>query len=192
MDAREQAIQLAIRDLESGVYTSQRAAAAAWGIPRSSLRARLAGRLPHAIAHQNQQRLSSVQEDFLVNWILDEDSRAQPPSHARVREMATRILRLGNDHDPLGQRWLQSFMARQPRVSSIIGRSIEVARADAASPAIVRAFLELFERTRIELNIKLDDIWNMDETGIALGVCTNTRVIARASKRKAYIKALGN
>ncbi|OAG20172.1 hypothetical protein CC77DRAFT_1070829 [Alternaria alternata] len=67
MDAREQAIQLAIRDLESGVYTSQRAAAAAWGIPRSSLRARLAGRLPHAIAHQNQQRLSSVQEDFLVN-----------------------------------------------------------------------------------------------------------------------------
>jgi hypothetical protein len=106
--------------------------------------------------------------------------------------MATRILRLGNDHDPLGQRWLQSFMARQPRVSSIIGRSIEVARADAASPAIVRAFLELFERTRIELNIKLDDIWNMDETGIALGVCTNTRVIARASKRKAYIKAPGN
>lgn len=83
-------------------------------------------------------------------------------------------------------------MARQPRVSSIIGRSIEVARADAASPAIVRAFLELFERTRIELNIKLDDIWNIDKTRIALGVCTNTRVIARASKRKAYIKAPGN
>ncbi|KAK1912943.1 hypothetical protein P3342_004879 [Pyrenophora teres f. teres] len=83
--------------------------------------------------------------------------------------MATRILRLSNDHDPLGQRWLQSFIARQPRVSSIIGRSIEVARADAASPAVIRAFLELFERTRIELNIKLDDIWNMDETGVALG-----------------------
>ena len=32
----------------------------------------------------------------------------------------------------------------------------------------------------------------MDETRIALGVCTNTRVIARASKRKAYIKAPGN
>ena len=46
-------------------------------------------------------------------------------------------------------------MARQPRVSSIIGRSIKVARADAASPAIVRAFLELFERTWIKLNTVL-------------------------------------
>lgn len=72
--------------------------------------------------------------------------------------MATQILRLSNDHDPLSQRWLQSFIARQPRVSSIISQLIKVARADAASPAIVRAFLELFERTQIKLNIKLDNI----------------------------------
>jgi hypothetical protein len=32
----------------------------------------------------------------------------------------------------------------------------------------------------------------MDETGIALGVCTNTQVIARAGKRKAYIKSPGD
>jgi hypothetical protein len=32
----------------------------------------------------------------------------------------------------------------------------------------------------------------MDKTGIALGLCTNTRVIARAGKRKAYIKSPGN
>ena len=32
----------------------------------------------------------------------------------------------------------------------------------------------------------------MDETGLALGVCTNTRVIAQARKRKAYVKTPGN
>jgi hypothetical protein len=32
----------------------------------------------------------------------------------------------------------------------------------------------------------------MDETGIALGVCTNTRVIAQARKCKAYIKTPGD
>jgi hypothetical protein len=106
MDARELSIQSAIRDLESGVYTSQRAAAKAWGVPRSTLQDRLDGRQPRAIAHQHQQRLSLEQEEFLVDWILDEDSRAQPPSHARVREMAARILRLGGDHDTLGQRWV--------------------------------------------------------------------------------------
>ena len=32
----------------------------------------------------------------------------------------------------------------------------------------------------------------MDETSIALGVCTNSQVIARAGKRKAYVKTLGD
>ena len=38
----------------------------------------------------------------------------------------------------------------------------------------------------------MEDCFNMDETGIALGVCSNTRVIASSSKRKAYIKTLEN
>jgi hypothetical protein len=57
---------------------------------------------------------------------------------------------------------------------------------------MIRAFIELFERTRKRLNIQLSDIWNIDETGVALGVCTNTRVIAQARKKKAYIKTPGN
>ncbi|KAI1507209.1 DDE-1 multi-domain protein [Pyrenophora tritici-repentis] len=106
--------------------------------------------------------------------------------------MATRILRLGGDHEPLGQRWISSFLARQPRVASIVGRSIDTLRAEAASPAQILAFLELFYRTRIELNIRVEDIWNMNETGIALGVCTNSQVVARAGKRKAYVKTPGD
>jgi hypothetical protein len=29
----------------------------------------------------------------------------------------------------------------------------------------------------------------MDETSVALGVCTNTRVLASSSKKKAYVKS---
>src|SRR3954471_13608165 len=32
----------------------------------------------------------------------------------------------------------------------------------------------------------------MDETGVALGVCTNTRVIASSLKKKAYVKSPEN
>jgi hypothetical protein len=103
MDPREHAIQSAIRHLHSGVYTSQRKAAAAYGIPRSSLQHRLKGSAPHAIAHYQQQRLTPEQEDFLVEWILEEDARSQPRSHARVREIAIRILKLNGDHNQLGQ-----------------------------------------------------------------------------------------
>jgi hypothetical protein len=66
MDARELAIQSAINDLNSGVFTSQRKAAQAWGVPRSTLQERINSRQPNAIAHSNQQRLTPEQEHFLV------------------------------------------------------------------------------------------------------------------------------
>ena len=174
MDTREVAIDSAVRDYRAGIFTSLRKAAEAYEVPRSTLQDRMNGRQPNAIAHSNQQRLTPEQEGFLVDWILEEDSRAQPPSHPRVREMATRILHMNGDHKPLGQRWVAHFIARNPRVASVVGRMIESARTTAANYETIRAFLELFERTRIELGIQYEDIWNMDETGIALGVCTNT------------------
>jgi hypothetical protein len=42
------------------------------------------------------------------------------------------------------------------------------------------------------LGIRQEDIWNMDETGIALGVCTNTRVLGSSLKKKTYIKSPEN
>jgi hypothetical protein len=190
MDARELAIDSAIAAFNAGVYPSLRKAAKALGVPRSTLQDRINGRQSHATAHSYQQRLTPEQEAFLVEWILDEDSRAQPPSHLRVREMATRILRMNGDTQPLGQLWVPHFITRNPRVASIVGRTIESARTTAANFETIRAFLELFERTRRELGIQYEDIWNMDETGIALGVCTNHQVLASSSKKKAYIKSL--
>jgi hypothetical protein len=103
--------------------------------------------------------------------------------------MATRILRMNGDYEPLGQLWVPHFITRNPRVASIVGRTIESARATAASYETIRAFLELFERTRVELGIQYEDMWNMDETGVALGVCTNAQVLASSTKKKAYIKS---
>jgi hypothetical protein len=158
MTPKEAAIQSAIADLESGVFTSQRQAANAYNISPSTLRGRLAGQQPHATAHQHQQRLTPKQENFVAEWILDKDSRAQPPTHARVREMATRVLRINNDTTPLGNEWISQFLSQQPRVASIVGQSIVTTQAQAASPNVIQAFLKLFKRTRIELGIQYKDI----------------------------------
>ena len=173
MDHREQAIESAIADLRRGVFSSQRKAADAYRIPRSTLQQRLNGRKPNAIAHSNQQRLTPEQETFLADWILDEDSRAQPPSHPRVREMAIRILYINGDYKPLGRYWVPNFIARNLRIVSVVGRTIKSARTVSANYETIRAFLQLFKRTRIELGIQYEDIWNMDETGVALRVCIN-------------------
>ena len=174
MDTRETAIFQAISDFNTGVYRSVRAAARAYNIPRSTLQHRLAGTTTSAISHHDQQRLSPAQEEFLTEWILEEGARGYPPTIPRVREMANRILRANGDNTPVGKGWISGFKRRNPRVKTVIGRRIEAPRAEAASPELIRAFLELFEATRVRLGIRTDDMYNMDETGTALGICTNT------------------
>ena len=93
---------------------------------------------------------------------------------------------MNGDDQPVGKHWLSYFIRRQPRVASVIGRKLEAQRADAATPEQVHAFLELYEQTRRRLNIRTE---NMDETGVALGVCTNTRVLFSSRKKKAYIRS---
>ena len=54
----------------------------------------------------NQELIQFLSMRFAigVQEILKEDSRAQPPSHARAREIAARVLRANGDHDPLGRK----------------------------------------------------------------------------------------
>ncbi|KAG9186427.1 hypothetical protein G6011_02983 [Alternaria panax] len=106
--------------------------------------------------------------------------------------MATWIVRMNNDHDPLGHLWVTNFLRRNPRVHSTVGRLIEASRTQAATPELIRDFLELFERTRLRLNIPPKAIWNMNETRLALGVCNNSQEIASSHKKKAYKKSPEN
>ncbi|KAI0992357.1 hypothetical protein K3495_g15829 [Podosphaera aphanis] len=154
---------MAIADYKSGKYKSQRAAAKQCPIPFSTFRDRLHGVPDRSARNQNQQRLSPEQERFIVEWILEENARAWPPSYLRVREMATRILEANGDRNPLGKIWIPHFLKRNPRVASIVGRKIEAVRAKAADPQQLRAFIEKFELTRKRLNVATEDIYNMDE-----------------------------
>jgi hypothetical protein len=190
MANREANIQLAIADLQSRVYPSIRAAAKAYNIPQTTLTARVNGTASRRdISHQHQQRLTPLQEEFLVEWILEEDARGYAPSHARAREMAERVLRSNGDTKPLGKRWVSSFIHRNPRVASIIGRRIEASRIHSCTQPEIQAFFDRLERAIREHNVQTNNIWNMDEHGLGLGICTNTRVLGDASKKRTYVTA---
>ena len=103
--------------------------------------------------------------------------------------MATLILRSNGDQNPLGKKWISTFIKRNPRISSVIGRKIEKARAEAATHDQIKMFMEQFEATGKRINVLTEDIYNMDETGLALGVMTNCQVLASSSKKRAYVKS---
>jgi hypothetical protein len=132
MDQRESMLQSALADLESGKYTSIRQAAKAYNIPRSTLANRQHGKPPRNVAHEQQQRLTPAQEEFLTEWILEQDLQGYTPSHTRIREMAARILRMNGDVEPLGKAWVPKYIQRNPRVKSVIGRPSKATRVNGA------------------------------------------------------------
>jgi hypothetical protein len=84
----ESAIQEAIDALDSHRFTSCRAAARHFGVNHDTLGRRRNGTLPRQQAHENEQSLSSEEEQLLLAWIQAEDLAGAPPTYARIRAMA--------------------------------------------------------------------------------------------------------
>jgi len=189
MDLHEQNIRQALQDLESNPNQSVNAVAKAYNVPRTTLRRRRTGVTNRRISHEHEQRLTRRQETFLVEWILEQDSQGFPPSHLRAREMACQLLRSNGDTNPLGKDWIHKFIKRNPAVASVVGRRIEASRIAGTTQEALRDFYKLFKEIESRYNIQLADIWNMDEHGIALGVCTNTQVLASSAKARTYQKS---
>lgn len=172
MDLKELAIQSAIADVESG--TSQRKAADHHGVARSTLQERLKGRQSHAIAHQDQQRLTPEQEDFLADWILSQDVRDQTPSPQRIREVAARIIYMCGGREPLGHLWLAHFIRRNPRVKCVFGRSARSTRNTTSGLDDMTALLRLSECTQVELGLQYGDLRGLQDGSTAQSVRTTT------------------
>jgi hypothetical protein len=128
---------LALEDLRTGGYTSIRAVGTAYGILESTLRARLKGTPNRRTAHEYRKRLLVLQEKFLVDWILEQETQGFPPSHARTREMATQITRMNGDTQPLGKRFVSKLIRDNPRIALLVGRPIKQARINGTNPKAI-------------------------------------------------------
>ena len=87
------------------------------------------------------------------------------------------MLEVSGDDEPLGKRWVQNFLKRNPRVATLLGKPIESSRIRGTQPEQINVFYENFNSIRTRINVQQEDVWNMDEHGIGLGVCNNSRVL---------------
>ena len=81
----------AIDAIQNGQVGSVKAAAATFGIPRSTLRGRLNGATDRSTAKQTIQRPTAEQERRLIDWIKELEAQGNPPSHTVIREMVSKI-----------------------------------------------------------------------------------------------------
>ena len=88
----EARIILAIEAIRTSKNLSRRAAAKLYNVPESTLRLRMNGHLPLSDRRPATYNLSKLEEEVLVKYILDLDSRGFAPRLAGVEDMANYIL----------------------------------------------------------------------------------------------------
>jgi hypothetical protein len=188
----EEQINGALESIRTHQYPSIRAAAKAYGVNHRTLTRRLRGGLSYTQARQPQLLLSPEQEDLLVRWILDLERLGHPPNHTQIREFVVLICKAAGSSPTIGINWVPRFLQRHPDIKSKVGRKIESLRIKNTTPDALQDWFELFRSIQDRYKVKPANIWNMDETGIALGVYNNQRVIGSSTTNYSYVQAPEN
>ncbi|EGU85277.1 hypothetical protein FOXB_04208 [Fusarium oxysporum f. sp. conglutinans Fo5176] len=148
----------------------------------STLRDRKNGRQSQRDYAPQSRKLSDLEEQILLRFILEQISRGFLPQIRIIEEMANRLL-ADRDASPVGKRWAINFIKRQPELKSCYNRRYDYQRAQCEDPTIIRNWFRLVENTIAKYGIRSDDIWNFDETGFMMGMISTGKVVTSAERR---------
>jgi hypothetical protein len=179
-------IEIAISDLKTQRITSIRQAATIYQVPYTTLHHRLHGMPPKAISNTNKKKLTECEEETLIQWILSMDKRGFPVRPEFATEKANLLLsnrgpKLANER--VGINWIRHFLKRHPEVKTRFSRRYDYKRAICEDPKIIRPWFDQVKRTIAEHGILDEDIYNVDETGFAMGLIATAKVITGAETR---------
>ena len=143
----------------------------------------------------NCHRLSLIQEESLIQWIISLDSRGMPPRPSHVQEMANILLQgeKSTQYKPIGKNWVTLFVKRRPEIKARFSRRYNHSRAKCEDPRIINAWFDNLQKIRMQYGILDEDIFNFDETGFAMGLIATTKVVTRSNMPgKPYLIQPGN
>jgi len=109
-----------------------------WGVLRGTLQERINGRVSRKEASKPSQRLSTVQEQRLTDWVLVQEALGRSSTHAQIRGLAGRILVARRDTLPLGKRWMAGFIRRNPILKTKRQLRIDFIRVNGAKSEIIK------------------------------------------------------
>jgi hypothetical protein len=184
---REGRILLAIKAYQDGQIKSIRAAARAYDLPHNTLLYRLHGHPTRENSQLSNRKLTSTEEESLVQWINSMDERGQPPRIASVRDMANLLLisrTESAESAPLtvGDCWVRRFIQRHPNLKTKFSRKYDHQRALCEDSEIIRGWFQLVDNTIKKYGILSEDIYNFDETGFQMGVISTAKVVTGAER----------
>ncbi|KAL9563829.1 hypothetical protein ACKAV7_012071 [Fusarium commune] len=178
----EARILLALRALQNDPKLSLRRAAGLYQVRYWTLHRRQKGILSTRDSIPKSRKLSDLEEQIIVQFILDLDSRGFPPRLRCVEEMANRLL-ADREMPPVGKRWASNFVKRHKDLKTHFFRKYDYQRAKCEDPTIIRNWFRLVANIIAKYGIRPDEIYNFDETGFMMGVIASGMVVTGAERR---------
>ncbi|TVY62381.1 hypothetical protein Focb16_v004163 [Fusarium oxysporum f. sp. cubense] len=154
---KESQIVLALQAYQADPKLSLRRAVKIYDVSFDALNRRHHGIPARSDCIPNSRKLDDLEEQVMVQYILDLDSRGFPPRHRDVEEMANRLL-ADRDASPVGKRWAINFIKRQPELKTRFQRKYDYQRAKCEDPTIIRNWFRLVQNTIAKYGIRSDDI----------------------------------
>ena len=191
---QEERIQLALKAIAaSGMHAtgrtklSTRQAAITFNVPRSTLQDRYNGRKTRHEGHAHEQNLTPAQEEVVVKWVKVLGQRGVPLTQATLRDCASEIC-----GKPIGETWPKRFIARHPDIRVKWTTSLEHSRAQGLNPIVVAEYFKMLKELLDKYQIPAENMYNMDEKGIQLGVGTRVAALVDRAQQTAYQIEDGN
>lgn len=147
------------------LWLSLREAANIFDVSKTTLTARYNGRTTQKKAHEHKKKITPGAEAALVDWIIEMGRRGIPLHGSAVAQHATLIA--GTE---ISEKWVYRFRARHPELKAKWTTGLEQCRAQALNPTAVASFYEILDEVVEKYSIPQENIYNMDEKGIQLGV----------------------
>jgi hypothetical protein len=175
-------LQLALAAYRAGQFQSHRAAARAFNVKRRVLDQRARGIPFRADTLPNRLKLTRTEEQTIVRYILDLDSRGFAPRLCEVADIADKVLSVRGG-EPVGKHWAERFVTRSAELKMAFNRAKDRQRILQEDPEIIGAWFTLVEDTKAKYGVHDDDVHNFDETGFQMGVIGSMKVVTGAKRR---------
>lgn len=188
MPSNEADVQLAISSVDTSQIPAVSRAASAYNVVESTLRNRRAGKPARRDCQPNSKKLTQLEEEVIVSYILDLDQRGFAPTYAAVRDMADKLLS-ARGGSPVGRDWPRNFVKRTDSLTTHFNRAYNRQRALCEDPVLIRSWFELVEQTKAKYGILDEDVYNFDEAGFMMGKIT-TQLVVTGSERRGWLKAV--
>jgi hypothetical protein len=194
----EDTLITAITAYRNGEYSSIRKCAYAFNIPASTLFDRLSTRTSYSKSHESQKILSTAEEETLLKAITRLSKSGYPITLPLTRDLAEEIrlsrFRLSStptSYPPISKRWIDKLRKRYPELKTVYSRALDASRFEGVTYPIVNAYFDALTDLFLENSYPSDAIFNVDETGFALGTTLPSKVLIRRGDTIAFKKISG-